>query len=177
MSAIPKHMAGQPYALPKEAGITDVWWPPGGRYTVKIAPEQTDGRLLQMLCVDSRGAAPPVHVHHDADETFYVIDGELTIFVGDQRIAAGAGDFALGPKGIPHSFLVRSERAEFLVTYAPAGTAGPAGCGVDGLFREIGIPVTPGEPLTDSVAPDAEQFARRAAVYGIEVVGPPPSLD
>jgi mannose-6-phosphate isomerase-like protein (cupin superfamily) len=169
-----------PYLLDKETGVTDIWWPFGpavGRYSIKTTAEQTDGRLLQLLAQDSRGAAPPMHIHHDADETFYVIDGKLTIFVGDERVEAGPGDFVLGPKGVPHAFLVRSERAEFLVTFAPAGTEGPAGCGVDGFFREIAVPVVAGEPPPEPAEPDPEEFARKAALYGIEIVGPPPQLD
>jgi mannose-6-phosphate isomerase-like protein (cupin superfamily) len=178
VSAIPEQaIEARPYALAREAGVTDVWWPPGGRYTIKTAAEQTGGRLLQMLCTDSRGAAPPLHIHREVDETFYVIAGELTIFVGDERIEARPGDFVLGPRGVPHSFVVRSERAEFLATYAPAGTAGPAGCGVEGLFCELAAPVTPGERPPDSAAPSLEEFARKAAIYGIKVVGPPPTFD
>jgi mannose-6-phosphate isomerase-like protein (cupin superfamily) len=165
-------------ALPKDAGVTDIWFPPtAGRYTFKTTAEQTEGRMLQVLCTESRGGAAPLHIHQVADETWYVLDGELTIFVADERIEAGAGDFVLGPKGVPHTFVVTSERAEFLVAFAPAGTEGPAGCGLDGFFREIGAPVVPGEPAPQPVPPDPEDFARRAALYGIEIIGPPPTLD
>lgn len=169
-----------PYVLPKDAAVSDLWWPFGpvvGRYSIKTSGEQTEGRLLQLLVKDGRGAAPPMHIHHDTDETFYVIDGELTIFVGDERVEATAGDYVMGPMGIPHSFLVRSERAEFLVTYSPAGTEGPSGCGVGGFFRDIAVPVVAGQAPPEPTAPDPEEFARRAALYGIEIVGPPPTLD
>jgi len=171
--------ANEPYVLPKDVGVTDVWWPFGpvvGRYSIKTTAQQTEGRLLQLLAQDGRGAAPPMHIHHDADETWYVIDGRLVVFVGDERIEAGPGDFVLGPKGVAHTFLVTSERAEFLVTFAPAGTEGPAGCGVDGFFREIAVPVVPGQAPPAPTAPDPEDFARRAGRYGIEIVGPPPTL-
>jgi mannose-6-phosphate isomerase-like protein (cupin superfamily) len=166
------------YALRREAGVTDVWFPPtAGRFTFKTGAAQTEGRLLQVRCVEPRGAAAPLHVHHDADETWYVLDGELTVFVGDERFEAGPGDFVLGPKGVPHTFLVTSESAEFLVSFAPAGTQGPSGAGLEGFFREIGIPAVPGEPQPEPVTPDPEDFARRAAQYGIEILGPPPTLD
>jgi quercetin dioxygenase-like cupin family protein len=166
------------YALAKDAGVTDIWFPPtAGRYTFKTGAAQTDGRLLQVLCKESRGGAAPRHIHHDADETWYVLDGELTIFVGDERLEAGPGDFVLGPKGVPHTFLVTSAQAEFCVTFAPAGTEGPAGIGLEGFFREIGIPVVPGEARPEPIAPDPEDFARRAARYAIEILGPPPTLD
>jgi mannose-6-phosphate isomerase-like protein (cupin superfamily) len=179
MSTIAKETAGQPYALPADEGVSDYWWPYGpvvGRYSIKISGEQTQGRLLQMHVIDGPGAAPPMHIHHDTDETWYVIDGELTVFVGDERIECRAGDFVFGPMGVPHSFLVTSARCEFLVTFAPAGTEGRSGFGVDGFFREV-APVAPGQGRPEPTQPDPEDFARRMAHYGIEFVGPPPTLD
>jgi quercetin dioxygenase-like cupin family protein len=164
--------------LAKDEGVADLWWPYGpsvGRYTIKATAEQTQGSLVQVLIRESRGAATPVHIHHDADETFYVISGELTVFVGDERIDAEAGDFVLGPRGVPHAFAVTSEHAELLVTFGPAGLEGPIGSGVDGFFREVAFPVDAG-PQPEPTMPDAEDFARRMATYGIELVGPPPAL-
>jgi mannose-6-phosphate isomerase-like protein (cupin superfamily) len=168
------------YALPKETGVTDVWWPFGpvvGRYSIKVTGEQTEGRLIQLVATDSRGAAPPLHIHHDTDETWYVIDGELTVFVGDEQIEAGPGGFVFGPMGVPHTFLVTSERAEFLVTFSPAGTKGHSGFGVDGFFRDVAPPVLPGADPPEPREPDPDDFARRMLHYGIELVGPPPTLE
>ena len=182
MRTIAKPIAGQPYALPEDTGVTDVWWPFGpapavSRWSIKVSGEQTEGRLLQILSRDPRGTAPPLHIHRDADETWYVIYGELTVFVGDERIEARPGDFVFGPMGVPHAFLVTSERAETLITFSPAGTEGPAGYGVDGFFREVAIPVVSGQAPPELTEADPEDFARRMAQYGIEVVGPAPTLD
>ena len=177
MAQAPDRLAGG-YLLPEDSGLTDIWFPPtAGRWTTKTAADQTEGRLLQMLGVEWRGGAAPLHVHHDADETWYVLDGRATFFVGDERFDAGPGDFVLGPRGVPHAFLVTSQQAEFLVSFAPAGIEGPSGIGLDGFFREIGIPVVPADPRPAPVAPDPEDFARRAAQYAIEILGPPPTLD
>lgn len=181
MSTIEKTTAGEAYALGRDQGVADLWWPYGpavGRYSIKVSGEQTEGRLLQFLVTDSRGAAAPLHIHHDTDETWYVIEGELTVFVGDERFEVGAGGFVLGPKGVPHTFLVTSERAEVLVTYGPAGTKGPSGYGVGGFFPEVAVPVVPGQAPPEPTQPaDPEDFARRMMVYGIELVGPPPTFD
>jgi mannose-6-phosphate isomerase-like protein (cupin superfamily) len=177
MSTIEQTTAVQAYHLPRDAGLTDLWWPYGpvvGRYTTKISGEQTDGRLLQLLITESRGAGTPLHVHHDTDETFYVVEGELAIAVGDERIEAGAGEFVLAPRGVPHAFLVTSEHAEFLVTCSSAGTPGPLGYGIDGFFKEVAIPVVPGEAPPAPAMPDPGEFARLMATYGVELVGPPP---
>jgi mannose-6-phosphate isomerase-like protein (cupin superfamily) len=160
--------------LSKDEGVADLWWPFGsvtGRYTIKTTGAQTHGDLVQVLIRDSKGAATPLHVHHDTDETFYVIDGSLTIVIGDERIDAAAGDFVLAPRGVPHAFLVTSETIEMLVTCGPAGLEG----GIDGFFREVADPVDGGEPPAPRM-PDPELFATRMLNYGIELVGPPPSL-
>jgi quercetin dioxygenase-like cupin family protein len=160
------------YALSREEGLNDVWWPyfpdEVGRHTNKVLGEQTDGRLFQALMSYPRGAAPPVHIHHDADETFFVLEGEVTVFVGDRRYECTAGDFVLGPKGITHAFLVRSEWAQILVTFSPAG--------IDGFFAEVAPAVIPGEGPPPPSMPDQDEFIALMAKYECEFVGPPPTL-
>ena len=80
---------------------------------------ETGNTFSQIEIDDPRGSGPPLHVHHNEDETFYVLEGEVTIFVGDERIDLEAGDYCFGPRGIPHAYLVRSERARMLVTISP----------------------------------------------------------
>jgi mannose-6-phosphate isomerase-like protein (cupin superfamily) len=160
--------------LSKDEGVADLWWPYGavtGRYTIKTTGTQTHGDLVQVLIRDSQGAATPLHVHHDTDETFYVIDGALTIVIGDELIEASAGDFVLAPRGIPHAFVVTSETVEMLVTCGPAGREG----GIDGFFREIADPVEGDVPPAPRM-PDGEAFAARMLHYGIDLVGPPPTV-
>ncbi len=160
------------YLLPKDGGVIDVWWPyqpQVGRYTIKVASEQTEGRLVQLLCSDRRGGAPPLHIHHNEDETFFVIAGELSFFVGDERIEATAGDFVFAPRDVPHAFLVKSDHAEYLTSFAPAGA--------ERFFPEVAPRVVAGEPPPSPRQPDPDEFARIAANYGIEIVGPPPMLD
>ena len=168
----------KPYALDRHEGIADLWWPFGpvvGRYTIKAAGEQTDGRLIQLVVHDSRGAATPVHIHHDADESFYVIDGAITVHVGDDRYEATSGDYVFAPMGIPHAFIVTSEQVELFVTFAGAGPDGPLGAGVHGFVREVGTPVVPDIEPPPPHKPDVVEFARLMAVYGMELVGPPPA--
>jgi hypothetical protein len=73
------------------------------------------------------------------------------------------------PKDIPHTFLVKSQRAEYLTTFSPAGA--------ERFFPEVAPLVVAGQPPPSPTEPDQEQFARIAASYGIEIVGPPPTLD
>ena len=167
-----------PYALDSEQGITDLWWPFGpavGRYTIKAGAEQTGGRLVQLVVRDfARGGHPP-HIHLDADESFYVISRRARIHVGEERFEASAGDYVFAPMGIPHAFTVTSESVELFVSFAGAGTEGPLGTGVDGFFKEVATPVVPGGAPPQPAMPDVAEFGRLMAVYGIELVGPPPA--
>jgi quercetin dioxygenase-like cupin family protein len=173
MTTIDKTAAAQPYVLPKEVGVRDLWFPSNpekpGRYSIKLAGEQSDRRLAQVHMIEPRGAAPPLHFHRDADETIYVIDGELSIFLGDERIEAGTGSFLFVPKGAVHTWLVRSEQAEALLTLAPAG--------LEGFFAEVGTPVVPDGPAPGPIYVDPEEMNDRARAYEVEIVGPPPTLD
>jgi quercetin dioxygenase-like cupin family protein len=160
------------YLLADGAGVADVWWPFGAgvaRYTHKVTGAQTAGRLFQMLVAEPRGAAPPLHVHRDADETFYVLDGEVAFYVGQMEIPATAGDFVFVPMGCPHTFLVRSEQARMFVTFGPGG--------VEGFFCELGTSASDGHPKPAAQAPDPQLFATVANRYRMDIVGPPPSLD
>src|SRR5262249_32610472 len=103
------------------------------------------------------------------DEAFYVLDGEVTAFVGDERIDLRTGDYCFAPRGIRHAWIIRSERARMLVTVTPGG--------LDQLFVSLGVPVTGPEPPAETVMPAMPEVVRLFAAPGIEIIGPPPSLD
>lgn len=167
MTTTTPHTHTPAYLLADGAGVADVWWPFSAgvaRYTQKLTGAQSEGRLFQMLVTEPRGAAPPLHVHGDADETFYILDGEVTFVAGEAKIAAAAGDYVFVSKGCPHTFIVRSEQARMLVTFGPAG--------VEGFFTELGTDAQHPKPAPQ--APDPERFASVADGYGMDIVGPPP---
>jgi quercetin dioxygenase-like cupin family protein len=64
---------------------------------------------------------PPLHVHRRDDETFYVLEGELTLFVSGEQIVLRPGQAALAPRDVPHAYRVESEAAHWLVITTPAG--------------------------------------------------------
>jgi quercetin dioxygenase-like cupin family protein len=160
--------ASDPYRLSSGEGLADVWWK-AGRITVKAGPDQTGNAFSQFEVDDPRGSGPPLHVHHNEDETFYILDGQVTMFAGDERVDLEAGDYFFGARGVPHAYLVRSERARILVTISPSGS--------EQLFVSLGVPVTGAEPPTDVVMPPLPEMARLFGQYGAEILGPPPTLD
>jgi quercetin dioxygenase-like cupin family protein len=157
----------KPYRIASGEGLAAVWWKTG-RISVKVAGAETADAFSQIQVDDPQGGGAPLHVHHNEDETFYVLEGEVTFLVGDERIDAAAGDFLFAPRDIPHAYVVRSERARMFVTASPAG--------IEQLFVSLGVPVTGAEPPTDVVMPPMPEMTRLFAAHGAEILGPPPSL-
>jgi quercetin dioxygenase-like cupin family protein len=163
-NSVSEQSAVAPIAL--TAGEGEALWFLGQLVTIKSSSESTAGRVGVTETLAPRGSGSPLHVHHNEDEWFYVIEGELTFWVGGQVITAPAGSFVYGPREIPHTFIVSSEQARFLLVVEPAG--------FEGFVRALGQPaqelVIP-SPATEP--PDVEGMARLAAEYGIEILGPP----
>ena len=156
-----------PYRVASGEGIDNVWWK-SGRITVKAGGAEAGHAFSQIETDDPRGSGPPRHLHHNEDETFYILEGEVTALVGEERIDLAAGDYLFAPRGIAHSYVVRSERARMFVTLSPAG--------IDELFVSLGVPVMGAEPPTDAVMPPRDELVRLFAGYGCEILGRPLSL-
>jgi quercetin dioxygenase-like cupin family protein len=147
-------------------GEGEARWFLGSLVTIKATGEKTGGRLAIVEHLSPKGAGSPLHVHTREDEWFHVLEGELALWVGGQHIQAKAGSFAFGPRNIPHTFTVVSDRARFLVGAAPAG--------FDAFVREASLPAgTLTLPPTDAPSPDPKRLSELAARFGIEVLGPP----
>jgi quercetin dioxygenase-like cupin family protein len=153
-----------PIAL--SAGEGEALWFLGSLATLKASSDSTAGRVAVIEHLSPRGSGSPLHVHHNEDEWFYVIEGELTFWVGGQVITAPAGSFVYGPRDIPHTFTVSSEQARFLLVVEPAG--------FDGFLRALAEPAEQlAIPAPATEPPDMEAMVRLAAEYGVEILGPP----
>lgn len=95
----------------------------GGSIHIRVRSEDTDGRFALVEQVVPAGfPGPALHIHPDFAETFYVIDGEIAVRVGDEAHEAGPGTVAMVPPGTPHTFANPSDRpARMLVFVTPGG--------------------------------------------------------
>src|SRR5262245_1689245 len=91
------------YARARDEG--EAFWLLGMLQTVKMGRADTGGRLGLLEIVVPPGLGSPWHVHPEEDEWFYVLEGNLTFYVGETRLDLTAGGFAFGPKGVPHTFM------------------------------------------------------------------------
>jgi quercetin dioxygenase-like cupin family protein len=110
----------------------ELLWFLGTLVRLELTGEQTGGRFALWEGVLPRGAAPPLH-SHPQDETFYVLEGEVTVWVVAPGLAdspgwlethaslRAAGEVVLAPAGTPHTFRVESDTARMLFLSTPAG--------------------------------------------------------
>ncbi len=157
----------KPYRVASGEGLADVWWK-SGRLTVKAGGAETGHAFSQIEVDDPRGSGPPLHVHHNEDETFYVLEGEVTFLVGDERIDLDAGDYLLRPPR-HRTRLHRPLGARTHARHRQPRRDRTA-------LRHPGVPVTGAEPPTDAVMPPMDELVRLFAGYGAEILGPPLSL-
>ncbi len=77
---------------------------------------------LGVIMMQPARSGPPMHEHADEDDSFYVLEGEMTFLLEDEEILAGSGTFVLVPPGVQHTFANRSDTvARMLNIHAPAG--------------------------------------------------------
>ena len=86
----------------------EAFWLLGMLETIKISGKDTGGEYGLIELVVPEGVGSPWHVHPDEDEWFYVLEGEVTVWVADERHSLKAGSFAFGPRNVPHTFYVES---------------------------------------------------------------------
>ena len=154
------------YALAHDEG--DAFWLTGMLQIVKISGADTGGRYGLIEVVVPPGVGSPWHVHDEEDEWFFVLEGNLTVYVGDARVDMTKGGFAFGPKGVPHTFIGAGPGpARVLVGLAPME--------FEGFLREVGQPA-PARVLPPRPAGPPSDPAKLAAIakrHGVIILGPP----
>lgn len=143
-------------------------WFLGALARVRVSGAQTGGAFSLADHLARRGNASPVHVHDRDDETFFVLDGELRVFTGEEEHSAGPGTVAVLPRRLRHAYVVTSAEARFLTLHTPAG--------FERFAAEAGEPAQaltlPPPPAGE---PDFAALAQAAARHGITILAPPPA--
>jgi quercetin dioxygenase-like cupin family protein len=115
------------------------------------------------------GDTPPLHLHADEDETFYVLDGEVTLHIARRDpVVLGAGQAAFAPRGVPHVYVVTSATA---ARWLGTSTGHQFASFVEALSTPAATPTLPSD-----VEIDPGHVAAVAARHGIELLGPPGML-
>jgi mannose-6-phosphate isomerase-like protein (cupin superfamily) len=137
----------------------------GDKVVVLLSGEETRQQYVVMEATVPPGAGPP-HLHFQTDETFLVLSGEITFYLGEKIIPLARGGFIFAPQGIPHHFKnTGREDAILLETAAPAG--------IEHFFEKAGHPLSGREdrPLPVTAA-DIERLRLLAPEFGIQILSP-----
>ncbi|HLL97190.1 MAG TPA: cupin domain-containing protein [Spirosoma sp.] len=129
--------------------------------SVKVSGKDTNGDLCIFEGYSSptqkKGWGPLLHLHHQQDEWFHIIEGEFLFQVGEEKFGLKAGDSLLAPRGIPHAFVkLTDDRSRMMTVYQPAGT-------MEAYFQAIRK--FTGRPTDDDLT-------KLFLAHGMEVVGP-----
>lgn len=155
------------YALARDEGRA-IWFL-GGLLTWKAVAENTAGAYGLVEQLGPRGFAAPVHLHEREAEGFYVLEGEVSFILEDERLQASAGSFVYVPPSARHAFVVESQHAKFLTFINPARP-------FEDFVEELSEPAKSRTiPSPPAGPPDVARIEAAAAKYGQKILGPPPA--
>ncbi|HET8548309.1 MAG TPA: cupin domain-containing protein [Bryobacteraceae bacterium] len=114
-------------------------WHAGALIRVVASGHETSGEMAGIECIVQRRLEPPPHAHTREDEAVFVLDGEVEFTIGRKRVRADPGEWVFLPRGVRHSFTLRSEHAHLLMMFTPSG--------IENFFEVLS------EPAEDEIIP------------------------
>lgn len=124
---------------------------------IKVSSKDTNGLLTVFEYVGKEKGGPPLHIHPNQDEIFFIVEGEYLFQVGKEQYRLKAGDTIFLPRNIPHAFAQTSSNGKLFFMFQPSGK-------MEDFFRALGALKT---------QPTPEEGARIFAAHDMQVVGPP----
>jgi quercetin dioxygenase-like cupin family protein len=124
----------------------------------KISSKDTNGELtvFEQTGTAAKGG-PPLHIHPNQDEMFYILEGEYIYQVSDERFQMSAGDTIFLPRNVPHAFVQLTDKAKVIVTFQPSGK-------MEEFFMKTSLWTSP---------PSNEEIVKLFEEHDMKVVGPP----
>ena len=146
-------------------GEGDRRWFLGTLATIRVPGKAVEDRFALIEFLFPQHASPPRHTHPQ-DESYVVMEGQLTIEAREERFILETGGVAVVPMGVPHTFRVDSQTARVLVLSTPAG--------LERMVFDGSVPATaPTLPPADTPRPSPEELARIFEAHDQVNVGPP----
>jgi quercetin dioxygenase-like cupin family protein len=135
----------------------------GGLFKVHADCADTAGQFALLEVEGAPGGEPPLHVHQNEDELFYVLEGTLKVFRGFEEIVLQPGQSGFLPRHVPHTFKIASKRARFLIYITPGG--------FEGYFRDLGQrakKIDDPQDASELINVDVAEMIRIAGRYGVK---------
>lgn len=137
------------------------WWL-GQLAEIKATAADTGGQMTIVEVACGPGFEAPLHVHHREDEAFWILEGQVTLQVGEDTIEASAGDYAFGPRDIPHRYTVGEAGCRMLFICTPGG--------FEGLVMDMSEPATSRTLPPPAEPPDMGWVQAIARKHGCELL-------
>ena len=137
------------------------YWFFGMLAEVKASAADTGGQYTLLEVTAPAGFQAPLHVHYREDEGFYVLEGSLTVEVGDETVELGPGQHAYGPRDIPHRFTAGPNGARMIWVLTPGG--------FDDFIEDVSVPAAQPTVPPASVVPP-ENAAEIVLRHGMELL-------
>jgi len=132
----------------------------GNELFVKISSRDTNGAYAVIEDHTPPGGGPPLHIHFEQDEWWYIVEGKFLYEVDGKQFYAGPGDTVYAAKGTRHAFKnVGTTHGLSIVTVVPGG--------LDEFFEEVSATIPKDAP------PDPSAIAPIFLKHGMEMLGPP----
>jgi quercetin dioxygenase-like cupin family protein len=158
-----------PFRFPDDE--TEALWFFGELQLILVSGEHTGGAFSVVEHAGPKGLSPPWHRQPGDNETFYMLDGEMTLWVGDPQgrgRRAGPGALVFVPRGTPHSFRIESATARWLTISTPAGH--------ERFYRAGGEPAER-RTLPPAGEPDIAKVEAAGRANGVDLLGRPPDAE
>ena len=157
-----RSQALQPVTVAKGEGEARWWF--ASLAVIKATAADTGGQMTIVEVTEPPNAEAPLHVHHHEDEGFWILDGNVHFEVGNISIKAQAGDYAFGPRGIPHRYTVGPNGCRMLFITTPGG--------FEDLVVAMSVPAQSRTlPPPSEEEPDWAFVAATAKAHGCELLG------
>lgn len=128
---------------------------------IKVSTKDTDGQFCVYEYVGLGKVGPPLHVHLNQDEFFYITEGSFLFQVGDEREIMKAGDTVFLPRNIPHTWLQLTDKGKLIYLVQPAGK-------MEAFFSKMS---------SFKTIPTQEEVSKVFAAHELRLVGPPLTAD
>lgn len=136
---------------------------PGRDLVFKVTGEDTGGAFDYFTVEVAPHGGPPLHVHHEQEETIHVLSGRYKVMIGEETFELQEGGFAYLPSKVPHAFLNLTDApGEIIVVYTPGGG--------HRFYEELG-------PAARNGTPDRAAIAAIFEKHGMSLLGPPLTAD
>ncbi len=151
----------EPVVVRQDEGEARWWFE--GLAVIRATGADTGGQMTIVEMTEPPGHEAPLHVHHREDEAFFILEGSATIQVGDETFELSAGDYAFGPRDIPHRYTIGDQGCRMLFICTPAG--------FENLVRDMSEPAKSRTlPPPSEEEPDWARVAAVAEANGCELL-------